>query len=258
VVPDPPAGAVAIADRAPGGPGQTPFEGPVQIGHHRLWIERRGYDAVEREFDVEVGDEVRIDATLERVSFGRLRVVGNIRGARIFIDGVQVGAIPWEGQVEGGEHVLRVEGDDMKAWQTTIEVARGQLRPVRVRLRPAMGRGGAITAGVLGGLLLGGAIGLSVYVNDAFQTLDRLRDAGTLQSNDERIQVGWALSIAQWGAYGLAGICGALALFYGLYDDLPPSEGTVLDPRDWSLLPMLSPPGSSSGEVYGLSLSGVL
>jgi len=258
VVTAPPGADVVIDDRAAGARGQTPFEGPVQIGHHRLWIERRGFDPVEREFDVAVGDEVRIDATLERVSFGRLRVVGNIRGARIFIDGVQVGAIPWEGQVEGGEHILRVEGDDMKAWQTTIEVARGQLRPVRVRLRPAMGRGGAVTAGVLGGLLLGGAIGVSVYVLDLYSALDRQRDAGTLQSDDSRIQLGVGMSIAQWGAYGLAGILGALALFYGLYDDLPPSEGTVLDPRDWSLLPMVSPPGSGSGEVYGLSLSGVL
>lgn len=258
VVTDPPGADVAIDDRAAGARGQTPFEGPVQTGHHRLWIERRGYDPIEREFDVEVGDEVRIDATLERVSYGRLRVVGNIRGARIFIDGIQVGAIPWEGQVEGGEHILRVEGDDMKAWQTTIEVARGQLRPVRVRLRPAMGRGGAVTAGVLGGLLLGGAIGLSVYVLDLYSTLDRQRDAGTLQSDDDRIEVGFWMSIGQWAAYGLAGICGALALFYGLYDDLPPSEGTVLDPRDWTLLPMVSPPGSGAGEVYGLSLSGVL
>lgn len=258
VVSNPPGADVIIDEPEAGARGQTPFEGPVQVGAHRVWIQRQGYVPVEREFEVGVGEEARIDVTLERVSFGRLRVVGNIRGSRIYVDGVQVGAIPWEGEVEGGTHRLRVEADDMKAWESTIEVARGQLRPVRVRLRPAMGRGGAITAGILGGLLLGGSIGVSLYVQDLYQTLDRQREAGTLRSDDQRLEIGYWLSIGQWAGYGLAGICAALALFYGVYDDLPPSEGTVLDPRDWTLLPMISPPGAASSDVVGLSLTGVL
>jgi hypothetical protein len=32
----------------------------------------------------------------------------------------------------------------------------------------------------------------------------------------------------------------------------------VLDPRDWTLLPMLSPGGGAGGDVFGLSLSGRL
>ncbi|MBX7191263.1 MAG: PEGA domain-containing protein [Sandaracinaceae bacterium] len=258
VLSDPPGAGVIIDDREHGARGQTPFEGPLQAGHHRVWIERQGYDAVEREFDIAVGDEVRVDVDLERVSYGRLRVVGNLRGARILIDGIQVGAVPWEGQVEGGTHIVRVEHDNMKAWESTVEVARGQLRPIRVRLRPAMGRGGAIAAGVIGGLFLGGAIGMSIYVNDLYAELDRARTAGTLQADDERLQVGYWMSIGQWVAYGVAGLGAALSLFYAFYDDLPPSEGTVLDPRDWTVLPMFSPGGSSSGDVFGLTLSGVL
>lgn len=258
VTSDPPGAGVIIDDREAGARGQTPFEGPLQVGHHHVWIERPGYDVVEREFDVAVGDDVRIEVPLERVSHGRLRVVGNLRGARILIDGVQVGAIPWEGQVEGGTHVLRVEYDDMKPWESIVEVARGQLRPIRVRLRPAVGRGGAIAAGVIGGLFLGGAIGVSVYVNDLYNDLDRARRAGTLQGDDQRLEVGFWMSIGQYVAYGVAGIAAALSLFYAFYDDLPPSEGTVLDPRDWAVLPLVSPGGSSGGDVFGLSLSGVL
>ncbi len=254
VVSDPPGAGVMVDDREVGSRGQTPFEGPLQIGHHRVWIEREGYQPVEREFDIAVGDEVRLDVTLERVTYGRLRVVGNLRGARILVDGVQVGAVPWEGQVEGGTHVLRVEHDNMKAWESTVEVSRGQLRPIRVRLRPAVGRGGAIAAGVLGGLFLAGGIGMSVYVNDLYNELDRARTAGTLQGDDERLEVGYWMSIGQFIAYGVGGICAALSLFYALYDDLPPSEGTVLDARDWTLLPMVSP----NGDSFGLSLSGVM
>lgn len=258
VVSDPPGASVILDDREAGARGQTPFEGPVQIGHHRVWIERPGYAPVEREFDIAVGDEVRVEATLERVSYGRLRVVGNLRGSRIYIDGVQVGAIPWEGQVAGGTRVVRVEHDDMKTWESTVEVARGQLRPIRVRMRPAMGRGGAIAAGVIGGLFLGGGIVTSVYVNDLYGQLDRESRAGLLQGDDERLQVGYWLSIGQYVAYGVAGVAAALAIFYAVYDDLPPSEGTVLDPRDWTVLPMFSPGGASSGDVLGLSVSGVL
>lgn len=255
---DPPGAGVVFDDRGAGARGVTPFEGPLRTGHHRVWIERQGYDPIEREFDVSVGDEVRIDVDLERVSYGRLRVVGNLRGSRVYIDGAQVGTIPWEGQVEGGTRVVRVEQDGMKAWEAPVEVARGQLRPIRVRLRPAMGRGGAIVAGIIGGLSLGGGIGISIYVSELHGELERARSAGTLQLDDSRLPVGYWMSIAQFVGYGLAAVAGSLALFYALYDDLPPSEGTVLDPRDWTLLPMLSPGGGAGGDVFGLSLSGRL
>ncbi|GAB4212356.1 MAG: hypothetical protein OHK0013_35010 [Sandaracinaceae bacterium] len=254
VVSNPPGASVFVDDRSVGARGQTPFEGTIQVGHHRVWIERPGYDPVEREIEVAVGQEVRLDADLERVSYGRVRVVGNVRGARVSIDGSPVGVVPWEGQVPGGSHRIRVESDGLKAWESTIDVARGQLRPVRVRLRPAMGRSGAIIAGVLGGLFLGGSIAATIYTNDLYLALDRARMAGTLEADDERIQLGFGFSIGQYVGYGLAGVCAALALFYGVYDDMPPSEGTVLDPRDWTFLPMLSP----SGDVLGLSIGGVL
>ncbi len=255
VISSPPGASVFIDDREQGARGQTPFEGPIQIGSHHVWIERPGYETIEREFEIAVGDDVRVEVALERVSYGRLRVVGNLRGAHVFIDEVEVGAVPWEGQVEGGTHRLRVAYDGMKDWETTVEVVRGQLRPIRVRLRPAMGRGGAIAAGIIGGLFLGGAIGTSVYVDDLYAQLGRERDAGLLQSDDSRLEVGFWMSIAQYVGYGVAGISAALTLFYAVYDDLPPSEGTVLDARDWTLLPMLSPAGD--GTVIGLSLSGV-
>jgi hypothetical protein len=255
---DPAGAGVIFDDREAGARGQTPFEGPLQAGHHHVWIERQGYEPIERAFDVAVGDEVRIDVDLERVSYGRLRVVGNLRGARVYIDGAQVGAVPWEGQVEGGTRIVRVEQDGMKAWEAPVEVARGQLRPIRVRLRPAMGRGGAIVAGIIGGLSLGGGIGISIYVSELHGELERASSAGTLQLDDSRLPVGYWMSIAQFVGYGLAAVAGSLALFYALYDDLPPSEGTVLDPRDWTLLPMLSPGGGAGGDVFGLSLSGRL
>jgi hypothetical protein len=254
VVSDPPGADVLVDSRSAGARGQTPFEGTLRVGHHHVWVERPGYDPIERELDVDVGDEARVEVTLERVSYGRVRVVGNIRGARIRIDEEEVGVVPWEGQVPAGTHRIRVDADGQKTWDSTIEVARGQLRPVRVRLRPAMGRSGAILAGVIGGLFLGGSIASSVYVNDLYLELDRERSAGTLQADDQRITLGLGFSIGQYVGYGVAGIAGALSLFYAFYDDLPPSEGTVLDPRDWSLLPMLSP----TGDVLGLSLSGVM
>lgn len=255
VLSEPPGASVYIDDREQGARGQTPFEGPIQIGEHRVWVERPGFEVVEREFEIGVGEEVRLEVPLERVSYGRLRVLGNLRGARVFVDGAPVGAVPCEVQVDAGPRAVRVTYDGMKDWETIVDVERGQLHPIRVRLKPAMGRGGAIAAGVIGALFLGGAIGASVYVDDLYTQLDRERQAGLLQGDDERLETGFWVSIAQYVGYGVAGVGALLALFYGIYDDLPPSEGTVLDPRDWTLLPMFSP--AADGTVIGLSLRGV-
>jgi hypothetical protein len=132
-----------------------------------------------------------------------------------------------------------------------VEIARGQLTPVRVRLAPAPGRGGAYVTGVFTGIALAGGITMSVLANEWDQQLRAERARGTLASDDPRIDQGFAFSIAQWGGYGLAAILLGVTIYYAVYDDLPPSEASVLEPRDWAILPMVDPQTGMAGVAAG-------
>jgi hypothetical protein len=247
-----PGASVFIDDHDAGPRGATPFEGPVTVGHHHVWIERAGFEVVERDIDVAIGEDVVIDEDLARTEEGRLRVIGNIRGAQIYVDGELVGAVPWEGEVVAGTHRVRVESSDMKGWEDNVEIERGQLTPIRARLRPAMGRGAAWVSLVVGLLSAGGGITCSVLAHDYALQLDQARDMGTLASDDWRIDWATGLSIAQWGGYGLSALLLGLSVYYFLVDDLPPSEATILEPRDYSFLPTFDP----VTDTYGVAFAG--
>jgi hypothetical protein len=251
VVASVPGAQVFIDDHDAGPRGQSPFEGPMPVGPHHIWIERPGYSSIERDVEIGIGSEVEIEATLERVPYGRVRVIGNVRGARVSIDGELVGTIPFEGQVDAGPHELRVEADGMKAFVQTIDVQRGQLTPLRVRLRPAVGRGGAWVAMSFAALSLGGGIALAVVSDDLRSTLQHEQAAGRLANHDPRLDHGIYMSIGADSAFALAAVLAGLGMYYMFEDSLPPSEGTVLEPRDWALAPMLDPRAGVVGGTLG-------
>ncbi len=251
VVASVPGALVFVDDREAGPRGQSPFEGPIPVGSHRIWVERPGYVPVEREVEVGIGSEVLVEAALERVLYGRVRVIGNVRGANVSIDGERVGTVPYEGQVDAGAHTIKVEADGMKAFEQTIDVRRGQLTPVRVRLRPAVGRGGAWVAMSAAALSLGGGIALAVISDELRGTLQREQAAGRLASHDPRLDHGIYLSIGADSAFALAAVLAALGTYYMFEDSLPPSEGTLLEPRDWAFAPMLDPRAGAFGGAIG-------
>ena len=71
--------------------------------------------------------------------------------------------------------------------------------------------------------------------------LEADRNAGRLASDDPRLFRGQLFSIIADGGFVLGGILGLLSVYYFLRDPLPDSEGTVLEARDWALLPNLGP-----------------
>ena len=239
VVTDPPGASVYIDDREQGAIGQTPFQNVVATGEHHIWIERPGYEVEERTVEIEIGDDVSHELTLERVTYGRIRVIGNSPGARVLVDGVEVGTVPYDGQVEAGPHRITVQRDGMKDWEEQVDVQRGQLTPIRVRLRPAVSRSGAWAMATVGLLSIGGGVALGLLGQGVRRDLANDRDAGTLASDDDRFLRGRIYTIAANGAFGLGALLGILSLYYFLRDPLPDSEGTTLEPRDWTLRPAL-------------------
>jgi len=247
VVTNVPGADVYIDDREQGARGQTPFEAPIATGQHTIWIERPGYREEETQAEVNVGEDVTVRVDLTRVDFGRLRVVANITGARVIVDDQLMGTVPYEGELGAGPHRVRIESDGMKSFEEEVNIRQGQLTPMRVRLRPDVGRGGAWVSTVFAALLLGGGITLAVIGNDFMSQVQSEIDNGTLATDDSRLDTGLFLWIGADAAFGLTLIVGALALYYFLYDDLPPSEGQVLEPRDWAFTPLVDPQRQTAG-----------
>lgn len=238
---DVPGANVFVDDHEAGALGRTPFQNAMKVGKHRVWIERPGYKPIEREIQVDIGEDALIKVELERVDYGRVRVVANRPDAEVYIDGRKVGRVPIETQVDHGKHEVRVSADGMKDWEEDIEVQRGQATPLRVRLRPRMGRAGAwVTAGVAAGVL-GGSIAVAFMGKKIEDDLNQDLKDGTLRSDDDRPDRGKWYYIGADVGFGLTLGLAGLATYYFLRDPLPDSEGRVLEPRDWAFTPSVAP-----------------
>lgn len=247
VITDVPGAKVFIDDHDAGAVGTTPFQNPIATGTHRLWIERPGYHSLERTVDVAVGEDVLVRTDLTRVDDGRIRVVSNVPGSQVYVDDHLVGPVPYEGNASAGPHRVRVEADGMKDWEEQLDVRQGQVTPVRVRLKAAVGRGGAWTTAVMGALFLGGGVGMAIYSDNLRTGLEADQLAGRLTSNDSRLSTGFWLTIGADVAFGLGSVLGLLSIYYFLRDPSPDSEATVLEPRDWALAPYYDPHTGEGG-----------
>lgn len=245
---DVPGANVFVDERDAGALGRTPFQNAVKTGKHHLWIERPGYKVVERDVDVQVGEDTTVKVDLERVDHGRVRVVANRPDAEVYIDGKRIGRVPIETEVPHGAHEVRVSAEGMKDWEETVDVQRGQATPLRVRLRPRMGRAGAwVTAGIAAGVL-GGSIAVGMMGKKLDDGLANDRSAGMLRSDDDRPVRGKWYYIGADVGFGLTLGLAALSTYYFLRDPLPDSEGRVLEPRDWAFNPVLAP-GRAGGNM---------
>jgi hypothetical protein len=236
VISNPPGSRVYLDDREAGSHA-APYANEIPIGTHRVWIERPGYETVEREVEVGLGEQVDVRVDLTRVDHGRVRMVGNVRPAEVFVDDTRVGAIPYEGDVPSGRHRIRVSANSMKDWEEEVEIEPGQVTPMRVRLRPSQDRGGAYATLALAVASAGAGVGLTLVSRDLRDDVQADLDAGLLTSDDPRIQQGRVLTIGADVAYGASGLIGLLSIYYFVHDPLPDSEGTILEPRDWTYVP---------------------
>jgi tetratricopeptide (TPR) repeat protein len=238
---DVPGANVYVDDKAAGALGRTPFQNAVKTGKHHVWIERPGYKPIERDVEIGVGDDMLLKVALERVEYGRIRVVSNRSDAVLYIDGKRIGRVPVETDVGHGEHDVSVSADGMKTWKQTVSVQRGQSTPLRVRLRPKMGRAGAWATSAVAAGVLGGSITVAVLGKKLDDEIKRDRSAGTLRSDDDRPnRAKWYYVAADVGFGVTLGLAG-LATYYFLRDNRPDSEGRVLAPRDWAFNAVFAP-----------------
>ncbi|MEM1418632.1 MAG: PEGA domain-containing protein, partial [Myxococcota bacterium] len=253
VVTNPPGARIYIDDREQGSLGETPFQNVLSTGEHTVWIERPGYETVERTVEVELGETHVEELTLERTMFGKIRVVANVPGAVVLVDGEEVGEVPYEGEVDAGERRVTVRAPGMKDWREDVEVPRGQLVPLRIELERRPSRSAGWATLTLGLASAGAGIALGILGSNLEDELDADLQAGRLASGDDRFMRARIFNWAADGAFGVAAVFGLLSLYYFVRDPLPPSSGRVLEPRDWALVPSFDLNGRGAGGALRVS-----
>lgn len=117
---------VRVGDRTVG---TTPLAAPprVALGLARVEIVKDGFEPFLTRVTVEAGTPARVDATLvARVLTGHLAVREAHGGdAHLLVDGADVGALPWEGDLAPGVHQLTLQSPTLHADALSVKVVRG-------------------------------------------------------------------------------------------------------------------------------------
>ncbi|HTE54900.1 MAG TPA: PEGA domain-containing protein [Kofleriaceae bacterium] len=145
-----PSGATVYLDSKEGEPlGQTPYNGRLSAGPHTLIVELDGYVSQVQDINIRRGRHVqRIDVRLSKIDLASIEVVlgraGGRKveadGARILVDGRDVGAVPDTIQVPAGPHQVEVVLEGYKTFETWVETAEGEKLKVTADLVPLGGK----------------------------------------------------------------------------------------------------------------------
>lgn len=126
-------GLVVLGGR---GRGRLPFRIPLRVlaGTHRIRVIKDGYSTFEQDVTVDVGATVHVDAELSALGgLGVLRIEDpSLLGARVFVDGVELGVAPWEGALSPGAHLVWTEKGEHGAAPAEVVVLAGQTALIRV------------------------------------------------------------------------------------------------------------------------------
>ena len=145
-------GTIAVTSGEPGATvllddkdlGVTPLAAPlrVNLGPHKVVVQKAGFDSFARQLEVQGGEPIVVEAPLTKeILTGHLQVTvpAADRSVRLRLDGADVGAPPWEGDLPPGPHEVSAEGDASRAPPQRVDLARAARLAVALTLRPRVG-----------------------------------------------------------------------------------------------------------------------
>ncbi|MFN3201573.1 MAG: PEGA domain-containing protein [Bradymonadia bacterium] len=129
-----PAGAEVIIDGVRRG--RTPLLLEDPVGAHTIEVRKDRHHTYTAQ--IRLGSEgERIDVVLE-LALGRLDVDSRPHGARVYVDGVQVGTTPMQlDDLQPGAHLVKIEARCHTPWQQRVVVSDGESREVFAELEEA-------------------------------------------------------------------------------------------------------------------------
>jgi hypothetical protein len=114
--------------------GQVPVEKDIAPGEHFVVVEKVGHGKFEQKVVVEGGQTITITAVLRAA--GGLRVLGNIEGIDVFVDGEPVGKTPTvKEDIAVGEHVITFRKDGYYDEERRVNVEGGKMAILSAEMR---------------------------------------------------------------------------------------------------------------------------
>lgn len=104
--------------------GKVPQEKKLSAGEHPVVVRLNGYKEFSQNVRIEAGQSITVQAELK--ASGRLRVISTPAGADVKINGITVGKTPYEGDVDTGVNVLRIESIGYLGYEETVTVEGGK------------------------------------------------------------------------------------------------------------------------------------
>lgn len=209
--------------------GTTPHGELVSAGPHQVLVEAPGFEPLLAPVMVNHGEQKEMEVAMVRVNYGFIRIDSNAPEVKVRIDeqpkGVwKAGTEPLDVQSPSGKHKLTVLSDGRKTYEAMIDVPRGQVLPVHVKMIPKYPRGAAWTQAVIGAAFIGAA---AYFGNESNKLHDQLKadgEAGRLEESDSRVTQGRWYAIGADGGFAVGGVLGILATYNFIKDPLPESS----------------------------------
>lgn len=108
--------------------GVSPLAAPLRVepGKHRLEAKKEGFEPAAKEVEAAGGGSYDVELALAKeVTTGHLVVSAKDgRRGRVVVDGKEVGEAPWEGDLEAGQHEVRIDGEAGASAPRVVEIAK--------------------------------------------------------------------------------------------------------------------------------------
>jgi hypothetical protein len=132
-----PSGAAVYLDQIEAG--QTPLALPrVRSGRHQVRVARQGHENWEREVEIAAGRKVEVYAQLKSRE-GRLEVRSEPAGAKVWVNGNEMGFTPLTMPVQTGQYLVRIFRDGYEVFEEWVQIEGGGRKEVRISLKRLLG-----------------------------------------------------------------------------------------------------------------------
>ncbi len=237
--------------------GTAPYGELVVAGERTINVDAPGFEPQSAKVSLDPSEPLEIQVDLQRVGYGFLRIDGtDSPEIQVALDGKPQGRWPQGApglkiQASSGRHLLRVEADGRKTFEGMIDVPRGQVLPVHVRMIPKYPRGAAWGQAAISAGLFGGGIYLGLESERIKDELDADRRGGRLDGADMRIAKGRWFAVGADAAFAGGVVLAGLSTWNFIKDPLPESSAEFdeavefEDPRSKRPTASLRPAGAS-------------
>lgn len=134
-----PEGAKVFLDEPDKQVAVTPWKTRMEPGQHKVYLKLDGYLGEERPFTMPKDEPMVIDFELKKViEYGDIQVVADVDGARLFVDGKNVGITPYREKirVKVGKHQVYLEKPKFHRYLVVLEVPKDRTVLVNANMKP--------------------------------------------------------------------------------------------------------------------------